>query len=110
MLAANKAWGVDIARAVALSILAGGWASLTRHALTQHCKTWRTAVEHQREAALQLLEDASWIRPARARLYRGIAARYDVNPRALQLFAAEGERHRLRRAAVAAYFGVGGED
>lgn len=89
---------MDLARAMARSILADQKESFNRREITHHCKAWRGATEWQRKAALSSLEDLGWIEGDVVPQLRG--GRWLVNPRVHALFASEAEAARERRKQV----------
>jgi hypothetical protein len=100
MLAGNDGT-LPLARAVARALVAGRLETMTRNVLLQHCKAFRSAREHEREAALRFLEDAGWIKPLPdTRLYAGRPATYAVASDALSRYAEHGDELRRRRQIV----------
>ena len=92
---------VGLARAAGRSIVAGRFETVNRSELMKHCRAFRDASEHQREAALRYLEDAAWLTPLNeGRQYSGRAAWFAVTPEVLTRFADQGEELRRRRDAV----------
>ena len=89
---------MDLAKAMARSILADRTESFNRREITHHCKTFRGASEWQRTAALTSLEDLGWIEGDAVLQSHG--GRWIVNPRVHAMFASEGEAARERRRQV----------
>lgn len=95
---------LELARAVARTILAGKFTDVGRHTFTQHCRAWRSALEHDQRQAVQLLADADWLTPDKSsRAYGGwTASRWTVDTNVHERFAEHGQQHRDRRAAIKA--------
>lgn len=100
----NEAPALRLARALALSVLAGRLSELSRAAATHACRAWRGAAEADQRAAMQLLDDANWVIPdPGSRAYGGWSAtRWIVNGAVHDLFGEHGRQHAERRAAVRA--------
>lgn len=101
----SKSPAFDLAQSLARSIAAfeNPIEFIARNDMTQHCGEFKKAVNNDRlrREAVQLLEDADWLRPnAGERMYSGWPTKYHVNPRIFPLYAHEGEMWRKRRAAV----------
>lgn len=91
---------VSLARAVAAVLLADRRLEVTRRELVHSCHAWRKADERQRDEAARFLVDVDWLREAPGEYSKAHVTRWTVNPRALELFAEHGERHRERRRLV----------
>jgi hypothetical protein len=89
---------LDLARAVARSILAGNTAEVNRRAITHTCRAWRNAEGREQDAALQTLLDSAWLIPLdpEQRL-TDYGARWTVNPNVHAMFREDAEAARLRR-------------
>lgn len=94
----DTAW--QVARRVAASLLADGVAEVSRRDLIQTCRAFRDATADQQTAAMQLLEDAGWVRTTDAAYAKGHPTRWLVSPAAHARYAPHGEAHRQRRAMV----------
>ena len=95
----------ELARALARSIVADSSrpASIGRNWMLQHCRQFKVAPgDLEKRAAIALLEDARWLAPVvDSRPYGGWqASEWIIDARVYDLFAAEGESHRARRAVV----------
>lgn len=92
----------ELARALGRSIVADDQRPerIGRDYMTQRCRAFRAAPPHERRAAVELLEDAGWIRPDGTRTYQGMPSGWSIDSRVFDLFASEGEVHRARRNAV----------
>jgi hypothetical protein len=93
----------ELARTLARSIAAADDPILIigRDWMTQHCQAFKKADDQLRRQAVQILEDADWLKARLdARSYGSWPSRYTVNKNVFQLFAREGEQWRARRAAV----------
>jgi hypothetical protein len=98
---ANGDTAGTVAQAAARSIVAGKLELVTRSTLMHHCRAFREATEHVREAALRFLVDASWLTPIdEGRQYGGKPASYAVHHECVTLFGAEGEALKQRRRQV----------
>jgi hypothetical protein len=89
----------ELARSIALSILADEMHSFNRREISHACRAFRSPNEWQRSEALRTLEDFAWIEPEDF-LPEKHGGRWTVNPRVHELFAAEADRARERRTAV----------
>jgi hypothetical protein len=98
---------LELAKAIARSLLADEADSFNRREITHTCRAFRSAPEWQRTGALRALEDYGWIEGETFLPEHG--GRWTVNPRVHNLFAAERERHRARRRAVSLAL-LGGDD
>ncbi len=93
---------LELARALARTILAGGFADVGRHTFTQHCRAWRAAADAIQRQAVQLLVDADWLVPdTESRAYGGwSASHWFVAPAVHDRFAEHGREHLARRAQM----------
>jgi hypothetical protein len=89
---------MDMAKAMARSILADEFMSFNRREMTHTCRAFRAATEWQRTEAMRTLEDFGWIEGEALLPEHG--GRWTVNPQVHELFAEERERARERRAFV----------
>jgi hypothetical protein len=89
---------MDLAKAMARSLLADHATSFNRREITHHCKAFRGAAEWQRMAALTSLEDLGWIEGDALLPVHG--GRWQVNQRVHALFEGEAEIARERRRQV----------
>jgi hypothetical protein len=92
---------MDLAKAMARSILADRLPSFNRREITHRCKPFRGASEWQRGAALTALQDYGWLE-ADSILLDAHGARWTVNPRVHEIFATQAEVARQRRETVRA--------
>lgn len=104
MLSGSDSVGA-LAQAVGRSIVAGELAKVTRRDLRQHCRAFKSATEHQREAAIRYLVDAAWLTPLTdGRQYEGRPAQLVVAPQVFERFRDAGEELKERRARVRELF------
>jgi hypothetical protein len=99
---------IELAQALARSIVASETRLTTvgRDWMTQHCQAFKKADDRMRREAVQVLEDADWLEAGfGARSYSGWPSKFSVQGKVFEIFAAEGEQWRLRRAAVRAAIG-----
>lgn len=107
----STAPALELARHMARAIAAEqiSPAAIGRTWLSNHCRAFRAADDAEKRAALGLLCDMAWLRPAAES--RGYGAwtvtEWAVNPQIAERFAAAGEQHRARREAVREVFGWG---
>lgn len=105
----STAPALELARGLARAIVADAArpTSIGRNWMTQRCRAFRQGQDFERRLAVQALEDAHWLAPiADSRAYGGWGASdWAINPRVFELFAAEGEAHRVRRRAVRDFMG-----
>jgi hypothetical protein len=92
---------MELAQGMARSILADRRDSFNRREMTQRCGPFRGASDWQKSEAFRALEDFGWI-SGDTLLPEQHGARWQVNPRVHEKFAAEAERARERREAVRA--------
>ncbi len=98
---------LELAKAIARSMLADEADSFNRREMTHACRAFRDATEWQRLAALRVLEDYAWIEGETFLPEHG--GRWTINPRVHRLYAAERDAARARRKAVALAI-IGGVD
>jgi hypothetical protein len=99
----SSAPAFELAQALARSIVASEKpiTTVSRDWMTQHCQAFKKADDRQRREAVQILEDADWLKTqTQARPYGGWPSQYLVDHRVFEIFAREGEQWRARRAAV----------
>jgi hypothetical protein len=99
----SSAPAFELAQAIARSIVASETpiTTVSRDWMTQHCQAFKKADDRLRREAVQILEDADWMKAqTQARTYGGWPSQYSVDHRVFQIFAREGEQWRARRAAV----------
>lgn len=89
---------IELAKAMARSVLADTMDSFNRREITHACRAFRSAAEWQRIAALRALEDYGWTQGETLLPEHG--GRWTVNPRIHELYGAERERAQARRKAV----------
>jgi len=90
--------GMELARAIARSILASGLHGFNRRELTPRCRAFRNADEPTRGAALTLLCDYGWLTTDIATISHG--SHWTVDPRVHDMFADHGRAARDRRQTV----------
>ena len=90
--------GMELAKAMATSILAAQMDSFNRRELAATCRAFRSADEPTRVAALALLSDFGWLTADVATMSHG--AQWNVDSRVHMMFAEQGRQARERRAAV----------
>lgn len=106
----NRNDGASIARSLARSILASNSASINKRKARAICRDFRDAEIRTQEQALLALTDSGWLRPEFGTLIPPYGATWTVNPRAMERFAAVGEEHARRRAAVREILTGGNDD
>jgi hypothetical protein len=89
---------MELAQAIARSILADGRDSFNRREITHGCHAFRKASDWQKTEALRALQDFAWIEGEALLPEHG--GRWRVNPRVHKLFASEAERALDRREAI----------
>jgi hypothetical protein len=107
----SSAPAFELASAIARSIVASDEVLTTigRDWMTQHCQGFKKADKDTRLAAVQILEDADWLKAdTHVRFYGGWPSSYSVHRLVFEIFAREGEQWRARRAAVRDAIGEGG--
>jgi hypothetical protein len=90
---------LELARAMARSILADRMESFNRSELTHACRKMRGVARYPQDQALNFLSDMGWIAGGTQ-----WGERWTVNPGVHDLFAEEGERHRQLREEVKSLF------
>jgi hypothetical protein len=104
MLAGDDTAG-HLARALGRSIVAAERHEVTRRDLREICRAFKTATEHQREAAIRLLVDSAWLTPeSDGRQYDGRPARLLVAPVVFTRFREAGDELKARRAKLRELF------
>lgn len=96
----NGSDAYQVARALARFVLATGRVTMERRDMIQRVHEFRKAPEWLQAAALRLLEDFSWLRPAAGGYRKDVATRFDTNPALAQTFGALAEREREKRAVA----------
>ena len=89
---------MDLAKAMARSLLADRMTSFNRREITHSCRAFRSAPEWQRTAALTTLEDFAWIEGDTFLPQHG--GRWAVNPQVHDVYANEAATARARRNQV----------
>jgi hypothetical protein len=89
---------IELARAVARSVLADKMPTFNRREITHACRAFRTASDWQRANALATLEDFGWIEGDALTAAHG--SRFAVNPRVHAQFEEEAEQHIERRRQI----------
>jgi hypothetical protein len=89
---------IELARAIARSILADRMPTFNRREISHACKGFRRATDWQRANALSTLEDFGWVEGDTLMPMHG--SRFVVNPQVHAEFADEAERHIERRRQI----------
>lgn len=99
----NRSGGSDayeLARETGRAIVARGWQSVARRNLIQAVHAFRKATPELQDSTLRLFGDIGWLAQAEGGYAKATPARYVVNPRVHEKFAATAERERERRAVI----------
>jgi hypothetical protein len=93
----------DLARQLALSILASELKTPGKNDFLQACRAFRKAEPAEQWAAIELLQDMQWLFPLMTeRQYAARPTGWAVNPAVHTTFAAQAAAHRARRREVVA--------
>ncbi|MGH8319958.1 MAG: DUF3987 domain-containing protein [Steroidobacteraceae bacterium] len=90
----------ELAREVGRAIVARGWQSVARRNLIQGVHAFRKATQELQDSTLRLFGDIGWLAQAEGGYAKPTPARYGVNPKVHEKFAATAERERERRAVI----------
>lgn len=90
--------GMELAKAIARSILASELQQFNRRELTHACRAFRAADEQSRIAALSLLTDCGWLTTAASAVSHG--AVWTVDGRVHSMFSEHGAAAKAQRAAI----------